>query len=311
MPFTITPGSDIAAATISGTLREQYTQEVDLQPTGPATAQQGDRWQITVGGTTRTSLGATAGETEGQQVDRIVTALAGLAGVSASRNVADHLVISSTTGAFLNIAPLVQLRADAATTTSTPFAANGFQLRDGSGNAHYTSAVVEFSGAWVAGEIWTVVVDNKTFTYPVPSAAVTPVASRTLRAIAQELINRIDADPTFKASFFDGTSAKIKVEDESGIDDPFAIEVRRGGGVVTGLFDIDGGGLVSGSVPVVVPLPGFPFFFVNDFVDYTARLSIEVLNPDGSAHPCTTLVGVDLGSTTTKAEARPWTSAPF
>ena len=309
MTATVTRNPLAPDATTSETLKQRWSQDVLPLPAGAPTlvAQKGDTWTITIDTHDYTTAALTGGETLDGIVDALVTRLTGVSGISASNSIATvgHLTVKSSSGAVLDIGPVHQLRADAATKTSTPFTANGFQLRDAApdAHAHFTTAVVELSGAWVAGEVWTVVVDTETFTYQVPSAAVTPQGDRTLHSIAEALIAKIDASATFDASFFDtgSTSAKILVKDHSGTDDPFALEVRRGGGTVTGLFDIDGGGVVNGSVPVLVPLPFLPFISVTDFIDYTARLSVEVLNPDGSAHPCTSVVGAipDAGSTTT------------
>src|SRR5205085_2990214 len=102
-------------------------------------------------------------------------------------------------------------------------------------------------------------------------------------------------------------------------DDPFFFEVKRGGGTVLGVFDVDGAGVTSGSQ--VVPLipaeyqalvalfPQLASFFPTDVLDYVARPVIEILDVDGqtvlaqSGDPTRPLLGsggpnpLDLGST--------------
>ena len=83
---------------------------------------------------------------------------------------------------------------------------------------------------------------------------------------------------------------------QAGTDDPFVLEIARGGGVVEGVIDIDRSTLVQGEVIVPVVLPEFQFlvslypslaafFSTADRVAFTARPHIEVYKADAGTAP--------------------------
>ena len=291
---------------MSGTPQLAWTQDIQLLPSGPTLAQLGDKWTIKIG-TTPYVVTATAGQSLASIVDGFVTQLT-TAGFTASRSAAGHLVVASADGTPLAIDPVKQLRAKAytaETSTADP-------------NDHYLKAIVDLAGDYSTSETWTITIDGRSYSTTLLDL---PLAQRTLRTIASKLVDAVNfgsGDPVFRAVLDGTTEPRIRIEDKvtasslvgQGGDDPFTLAIKRGGGVVKGVFDIDGANTVSGSTQVPVVLPQFQwfvnifpwlkrFFQVTDTLDYTARLELQLIAPNGSVLATNLGGGIaDAGSAT-------------
>ena len=124
-------------------------------------------------------------------------------------------------------------------------------------SARWTS---QLAGRFTAGEKWTIRIDTETFEYIVPSAQDVPQNQRTLRFVATGIVAKINAQSSrFEAELLSTSEGAIRILDASGTDDPFVLEIGRGGGVVDGIIDIDRSTIVQGEVIVPVVLPEFQF----------------------------------------------------
>ncbi|MFL6014724.1 MAG: beta strand repeat-containing protein, partial [Gaiellaceae bacterium] len=282
-------------ATFSGTLKPRYGDDIELRPAGPNTTELNDAWTITIDNHDFDVLPAT-GETVAQVVDRFVTAINGSGlGLTASREPAhDHLQVFKAGFPALEITPVKQLR-PAAYSNDDPsefVPVNEVIAAEHSTQAHFNDVYVELGGEFVSGETWEVIVDGHHYTFPVPFFDVDHANQRNLRTIAQGLVDAInaDADQIFQASLQSGNDPVFRVKDRTGTDDPFTLVVKRGGGVVRGLLDMDNGNVVHGSIPVTVRLS---FFFgtyvLTDQLDYTAYPTIDlddITSSDGGVATC-------------------------
>ena len=139
---------------------------------------------------------------------------------------------------------------------------------------HYSIATVTLPGTFVAGEKWTLNVDNRTYTYT--TGTDTGRGNRNLSTIAQAFVDLINADSvaSFKATM--GAGGSFTLSDKVagvGQEDPFIVELGRGGSVRV-VLDIDKSTLVSGfsNVPFA---SFFGFQFFNSYA-FTASTVIEL-----------------------------------
>jgi len=290
--------------TISGTPKLDWSQDVNVQPAGPAEPQLGDVWTLTVGGTTYTltiaSISvngssvtvsvsthpytiAAAPTPAGTVAQGFRAALTAATTYTVSVNGAD-LFISSADGSPVAVGPLTQQRR--AATLEAPTTTGPTQVDS---TVHYSTAIFTLTSdqqtAWSAGETWTVTINGRTFSFQVPATGPTG----TLATIAAGLKLAIDADPDLSATVSDAT---ITVHDDTGIT-PFTLKVSRGNGGLTGVFDIDFANTVSGfsQVPVVLPqyqwlvdlIPWLrPYLQTIDLLHFDARPAFQLLDSAGN-----------------------------
>ncbi|MEY2518221.1 MAG: large repetitive protein, partial [bacterium] len=295
---------DPAAAlpTVAGTVFARYESTVRLEPAGATAVQNHDTWTLTINGTPY-DVEADSNDTLADILDKLRGELP--ASFTSSDDDAATITVAAGDGTALTIAAVLQDRPDAFETQ--PGAQT--DTRD-----HYFHLTFDLSGdtgtgGFSPGERWALVVDGRTYVYTVPSGL--PPEQRNLRTIAGGLAALVAADSTapFTASLVAGSEPRILVSDRhddtpdatplnptdtllADGDDPFVFEVKRGGGSVLGVFDVDGAGVTAGSA--VVPLipaeyqrlielyPYFASFFPADVVDFVARPVIQILAPDGS-----------------------------
>ncbi|HEX6132112.1 MAG TPA: hypothetical protein VF044_10290, partial [Actinomycetota bacterium] len=305
---------EAAVALVSGTPKLSWLHEIQLLPSLPGAAEEGDRWTLVIGTSDPYVVVADGGDSVADIVDALI---AEIDTDYLTERVGNVLRVRQSSGAPLAIEPVTQLRPKAYTAVN--------EVEDN--RDHYLKIVVELAGdeatgGYSAGEIWTIQIDGFLYSFTVPTGT---QETRNLRTIAQGLVDAVNlhaqaALRPFRAVLAPA-GAVIRVEDKDvdedlpGTpvgDDPFTFEVKRGGGIVRGVFDIDGANVVEGSINVPVILPGyedlvaaFPFFrFLferTDVLRFRARPVLQLIGTDGTTvlHTSTgNLAGVDPGSST-------------
>jgi hypothetical protein len=181
----------------------------------------------------------------------------------------------------------------------------------------FTTASITLDGLVVKEQPWTIEIDGITYSYALPKAATK--ADMTVENIAAELVKVViaaaaaadaavqaaatTANPVAEENLFKYTvtanGAKITITDKSGTNDPFALEVARGGGISTHIFDIDNANVSYGyeyfessrfvtrsyvtydwlGTPTVNYYTDIEYFY--DYVFYTTSTMLELLDTDG------------------------------
>ena len=277
---TVARDPSASRATVSGTPHLGWVEKISLLPAGSNPVQTGDRWTVSVNDG---SLGflATTTASASQSIADIVAALAPqLSNFNASGSTGD-LVLYATDGSPLTIAPVTQFRPKADLFSAADTTTFTEDVRPHYYKSVFTLFGNDSTGGWSAGEVWTVTVDGKPYTYTVPST--TAPADRTLQTIAAGLVAAINATTDPITASVASNSPTITIADKdvaTGGTDPFVQVIKRGGGHVTGVFNAAGVGDVSGKVEVsTVPpqyqwlinlFPFFRFYFANDTLSFTS-----------------------------------------
>ena len=303
--------------TISGTVPLGWTQTVSFSPAGIPPIQLGDLWSITVGMTTYTARVTDVGTTSGNygfsltggtattytvaNTTAASTALAGALFTAIGARAAlvaggTTLTLTAADGSPLGVGPLTEQRVGATPTASTV-----------DPSTHYENVTATLSGdvtpVWQPSETWTLTIDGKPYTFPVPSTGFT-TAQQTLTTIAAQLVlaynNSLTRDTNLQVT---SNGAEILIKDNTtGGTDPFSFSITRGSNDVTGVIDIDNANDIASSVLVPVVLPEFQwlvalfpwakqYFEVADSLGFTAQPEFQLWGP-GIGGPNTLLATV-------------------
>jgi len=157
LAFAVTASPDIAGATISGTPKLNWTQQINLLPAGPDNqVLPGDQWQITVPGQSGSpaTVTAAAGNTISNVATRLAAELAIMFDTTVTTSADGKVItISRNDGNFLSFAGVRQTRLLAAADGSGAFA------KVGNPDPFYLAAQFDIIGEYVPGETWTVTIE--------------------------------------------------------------------------------------------------------------------------------------------------------
>ncbi|HEY7813822.1 MAG TPA: hypothetical protein VIC62_11330, partial [Nakamurella sp.] len=231
--LSVVRNANAGFVSVDGTARLLWDGAVALRPAGPSQVQGGDVWTVNVNGTDYQVTASSSQEPLYQIVDALVSKLSAY---GASRDTSTNaILLSAGDGSPLTILPISQFRPAAFTTGTSTTDARAHDYK-----AVFTLAGDASTGGWSQGEIWTVTVDGTPYSFTVP---VEPdQTKRTLTAIATGLVAAINktTDPIVASS--NGAIITITDKDYSNGtgSDPFVLDVSRGSGSVTGVFNASG-----------------------------------------------------------------------
>ncbi|HXG48652.1 MAG TPA: calcium-binding protein, partial [Methylomirabilota bacterium] len=258
-----TPGVTIAPVA-SGEAYSFYDQVIRFV-TG-YTARPLDQWSFVLGTTPLVSTASTNAlilDDFVSQIDgRTIVGAGGANPLSAFRTGTDTLTIRGSRGVTVTVNSLALQRGVAA------------QMTTADTRPHYDEVTLTLTGAFVSRETWIVTLDGEIFRYDVPPAADVSPQNRDLEFIARNLTTLINASARFNATR-NGAAITVTTEEPN---DPFLVEVSRGGGRVEGVFDIDRSTLVQG----VSRIPFLDFLGFGTSNAFTTSLVLELLDESGN-----------------------------
>jgi len=216
--------------TVSGTVDSNWYQDIELvvpadtdTPSNDAAA---DTWSVTIDN--RANPFSATGAA-GDALSGLITAMAsaGYTASDMSSGGAAILRVSQLSGAPMAVDAVVHDRAVAATSTD--------EIADT--RSHYNDVDITLSGNPSPGEIWSVTINDTTYTTTVPQPdPLRTGAVWTLEDVAAALDAEVGANDKFSVSAVAGT---LTITDDTGWDETFTASAQRGSGFVTGIFDID------------------------------------------------------------------------
>jgi hypothetical protein len=279
--LTVVRSGAAALPSTAGEIAAMRRVDLELVPGGPLTG--ADEIVVIVDGITRT-VDVASGDDEEDVLDR----LAGVLPTSTytTSRAGQVLTIRRNDGTLVAVGPVRHIR---------PGATGPTQPADG-GRTWYLAALVELAGEYVVGERWSITLDGRQYEVTLPDAL---PEHRTLGRVAQLLIGAVNnpttGDSILRAESVPGQPNRLRIVDRSTArtagDDPFTVQVRRGGGTVRVVLDVDRAGSVNGTVPIrrvppeyralLVQFPWLASYFPADLLDFTATTTLRITGPNG------------------------------
>ena len=314
--FNYTNSGNTRAATVTGELKQFWSYAIALNSvgTGNELVLDGDFWKLKISGEDEVvgSRASNAGNSLNAILANLETKVKALSGGYTASISGTSLIVKRVDNNATVIESVKQVRQivkqDGTRATALTAATGSF----------FTTASITLDGLVVKEQPWTIEIDGITYSYALPKEATK--ADMTVTNIAAELVKVViaaaaaaDAAATTAATTAGTTvaeenlfaytvtanGARITITDKSGTNDPFALEVGRGGGVSKHIFDIDNANVSYGyesfknsrfvtrsyvtynflGSPTVNYYTDIEYFY--DYVFYTTSTMLELLDTDG------------------------------